>query len=306
MVRALRNGNAARIVAAGLLFAVVTAGTFLATYLRPAEYEGASVLLARPVTQTSPTGETFTGVVDYAMPALVEFVHGPNALENVRRQLTPSPTADDLSAAITVEPATGTALATVQVRAASREDAQRLTSALVNEIVGARLLSPVATLAPLDPQPTVTELPPPLPQTAALAIGAGLATALAALAALHLWRPAPSSALRRALHEAGVRRPVVMLDAGDRDFATRLADFARLLDRPARVVAVDSTVGAPDLAAGGLDITDRAAADTPLVLVVTSDADSGLLAGVLAALRPAERSALTAVVVQPTKDRGAV
>ncbi|MDF0530674.1 hypothetical protein P0W64_13940 [Tsukamurella sp. 8F] len=293
-------GTRARLAAAVLVAVLVGIATFAATWARPSEYRGESALLARPVTQASPTGETFQGAVTLAMPALVEFAHAPSALENVRRQVTPSTSAEDLSAAITVGYDPNSAVATVSVTAQNAHLARALTSALVTEIVRADLLAPVATLAPLDTTPSVTDLRPSPAMVGALSIAAALAAAAAALVALHLWRPTPTIRLRRALGDAGLAQPVLLLEAERTGFPERVRDLARLLDRPARVVALDAGDGADGgaLASSGLKVAPRSEEGAPLVLVASPELTSDELAGGLAALPTADRAAVAAVVLR--------
>lgn len=291
---------ASRIGVAALVAGVVALATAALVAMAPSTYEARVALLAQPVTQASPTGETFNGFVDLALPAVVEFVHSTSALNDIRRQVPGAPDVDDLSGAITVERSPAAAVTTIVVTASSREAAEGLTRATVAQVVAAGLLSPVAVLRPLDTRPTVRELRPNPVVLAGASLGAGGAAALALLAALQLWLPTPAARLRRSLDDAGVEQPVILIDGDDEGAPTRLASLGATVGGAARIVPV-GTVDAPAAVArlhdeGGIEaVTGPTESGTPVIAVAPRDADSDDLAGAWSALpRPA---ALVAVVL---------
>lgn len=224
-----------------LVVAVVALATSGFVLTRPPTFEARSALLAQPVTQTSPTGETFNGFVSLALPALVEFVHSGSALADIRKQVPGAPSAEELGDALTVELTPGTGVATIIATHPSRETAEGLARAAAAQVVAAGLLRPVANLRLLDAVPTVRELRPGPPVAAALGLGAGIAAAVALLAALQLWRPTPTSRLRQSLDDAGIGHPVILVDTRDEHAAERFAALGAVVHGRARLLPVAAT-----------------------------------------------------------------
>ncbi len=286
-----------RAAGSALVIIAVAAVTAALVALSPTRYEARVALVAQPVTQASPTGETFSGFVTLALPALVEFVHSTSALSDIRSQVPGAPSIEDLEGAIDVDRTPDSAVVTIVVTASSTSAADGLARATVAHVVAAGLLSPVAVLRPLDARPTVRELRPGLLLVTGLSLGAGIAAAMGFLAALQLWLPAAAGRLRRSLDAAGVDHPVILIDSRDDRATARFRALGALVEGSARLlpVAVADPGNAAARLRGEAGIVDRSGPDTPVIAVAARDATHEDLAAAWSALpRPA---ALVAVVL---------
>lgn len=275
------SGARRRRTTAVTLVAVGVAGLVGATLLlRAPVWSAETSLIAQPTVGVLPsTSSQFGEVVALGLPALPELASTPSVLEAVRSRVPDAPPVDELAQDVEVALVPGAGVARVTVRAGEGDLAARLDTALVEAIVAADVLAPVARFEPLDDTPRVTQVGMPATTAAAGALAAGL-LAGGAVAVATGWtrrRGTDAPTVRDALERAG-HPPVAVLDGRDPALADRIVSLQRAGGRPLRLLAVGpSRVGVGRLRAS---LTGRAVP----VLDGPVDPVSGSTASVVAVL----------------------
>ncbi|MEV7550376.1 hypothetical protein AB0N89_12190 [Amycolatopsis sp. NPDC089917] len=262
---------------------------------RGEQFQGRVSLLAEPVGQVEGSPANYGEVVSLTLPALVELARSPSVLRAAAPASGSTP--EELRERVTVELVPASGLARLSVRAPTADQAGAAASALGKAMIDANLLAPVGRLRALDSPPDVVTVAPDTPLVAGLALIAGVAAGLAAVAIRRL-TPSRlsrgSGAVRRALASAGIHRPVAVLRNEDPAIADRLAVLGLAAGHPPRVLpaAPEFTESAAKLAAT-LQVADQTGCSA--VVIVTGQRRCDELVAAAGVLPPG--AVLVAVVL---------
>lgn len=253
-MRALMLFMSRPFVAATLVALAVWGAMFLILSGRPAEYSARVGLLATPLQNSwamDGSGPDFPAVAAQSMAAIVEYAHSPSVLAQASSAVPGAPSPEDLFKSVNVELVPGSSLARVTVQASSPEVASELARGISNEIVAKHLFGPAGMLRVIDDQPFVTEVNTDQALTAGLALASGAVAGVAVYGLLTLLRPSRRSQIARAFSDAGIDRPVPVMDGGRfRDIFSKIDMLATAAARPVRVIGLtpDSARDAEKLA----------------------------------------------------------
>lgn len=304
----LLNSFIFRPILPALVIGLLVSGTVLLLLgNRPAEYSARVGLLAAPE-QNGWTPEAsstdFPAVAAQSMAAIADLAHSPSVLSKAGADVDGAPSPDALFDDVSVELVPGSSLARVTVTAESPVKARDLVRNIANQIVGKNLLAPVGSMRMIDDEPHVTEKDPGQAMALGLALASGVAAAAVVYALCALLRPSTHRQIAHALGDAGVDRPVPVMDgARFRHIFAKIDMLATAAARPVRVIGLtpgsarDAEKLQLELAEAGVRVSDSEDDRDAAVIGLTSDKDvSKSIRWTMAALP--NTSLLIAIVVQ--------
>jgi capsular polysaccharide biosynthesis protein len=290
------------IVQAILVAVLVGVATWFIAIQRPAEYEARVDLLASPRQDAdSTTLSQFPGVASQSLAAVIDVAHSPSVLAEASGAAGGAPGPAELFNVVLVDVVPASFLARLSVRASSPEVARQLIVTIAAEVIAKDLISPVGQLRLLDDEPSVKRVAPDRFLAAGLALVAGAAAAVAALALNALIRPSKRQRVKRALAAAGISQPVALVDCDDPGAVAEIGVLSAASARPVRVVALtpssepDAASLSSALASAGVPITDGRSDRAVSVVGVASETAVERLSWAVAALP--EEAQLIAVAV---------